>query len=415
MPESIEVARPLKNGVIADYEITETLLQYLLQRVSGSMRIFRPRVMISVPYGVTSVERRAVYEAVLEAGSREASLIQQPLAAALGVDLPINSPSGNMVICLGGGCTEAAVMAMYGIVSAETLRAGGMDLDDAIVNHLEVPKCEPDLSHWEGMIQRARNPMDAVQIGIVGKYVEYEDSYKSLNEALIHGGIANDCRVNLNHIDSEQIEKQGPSSFLQGANGVLVPGGFGDRGIEGKIQAIKYARENRIPFFGICLGMQLSVIEFARNMCGLEKAHSSEFYPNTPHPVIYLLKEWVDYKNNSVQKRDEHSHLGGTMRLGDYPCVIQNKTLSFQAYEKDLIHERHRHRYEFNVAYKDRLVNKGLKIGGQSPDGALVEIIEIEGHPWFLGCQFHPEFKSRPMEPHPLFREFIKASLAYRP
>jgi len=161
--------------------------------------------------------------------------------------------------------------------------------------------------------------------------------------------------------------------------------------------------------------MQLSVIEFARNMCGLEKAHSSEFYPNTPHPVIYLLKEWVDYKNNSVQKRDEHSHLGGTMRLGDYPCVIQNKTLSFQAYEKDLIHERHRHRYEFNVAYKDRLVNKGLKIGGQSPDGALVEIIEIEGHPWFLGCQFHPEFKSRPMEPHPLFREFIKASLAYRP
>jgi CTP synthase len=287
--------------------------------------------------------------------------------------------------------------------------------DEKIVELLNIWTGAPHLEKWQKMVTKTKEPKTATTIAIVGKYVNLIDSYKSLNEALVHGGIANDCRVNLNHVDSELLERQGPSALLQGANGILVPGGFGDRGIEGKIQAITYARENRVPYFGICLGMQLSVIEFARNVCGLKKAHSSEFHPTTPDPVIYLLKEWVDYKNNSVQKRDEHSHLGGTMRLGDYPCVIQKETLSYQAYQTDLIHERHRHRYEFNVAYKDQLVREGMIIGGQSPDEALIEIIEIAGHPWFLGCQFHPEFKSRPMDPHPLFREFIKASLAFRP
>ncbi|MFH0812616.1 MAG: CTP synthase [Pseudomonadota bacterium] len=287
-------------------------------------------------------------------------------------------------------------------------------IDEKIVELLNIWTGAPHLEKWYEIIKKIKEPKTSTTIAIVGKYVNLIDSYKSLNEALVHGGIANDCRVNLSHVDSEQIEKKGDTVLLEGANGILVPGGFGDRGIEGKIQAIKYAREQQIPFFGICLGMQLAVIEFARSVCAIKEAYSSEFHPNTPDPVIYLLKEWVDYKNHSVQKRDEHSNLGGTMRLGEYPCKIPNDTLSSQAYQKELIYERHRHRYEFNLAYKDRLGNKGLKIGGMSPDGKLVEIIEIEGHPWFLGCQFHPEFKSRPMDPHPLFREFIRASLHYK-
>lgn len=287
-------------------------------------------------------------------------------------------------------------------------------IDEKIVELLNIWTGAPHLEKWSEIIKKIKEPKTSTTIAIVGKYVNLIDSYKSLNEALVHGGIANDCRVNLSYVDSEQIEKKGDTVLLEGANGILVPGGFGDRGIEGKIQAIKYAREQQIPFFGICLGMQLAVIEFARSVCAIKEAYSSEFHPNTPDPVIYLLKEWVDYKNHSVQKRDEHSNLGGTMRLGEYPCKIPNDTLSSQAYQKELIYERHRHRYEFNLAYKDRLGNKGLKIGGMSPDGKLVEIIEIDGHPWFLGCQFHPEFKSRPMDPHPLFREFIRASLHYK-
>lgn len=287
-------------------------------------------------------------------------------------------------------------------------------IDEKIVELLNIWTGAPHLEKWYEIIKKIKEPKTSTTIAIVGKYVNLIDSYKSLNEALVHGGIANDCRVNLSYVDSEQIEKKGDTVLLEGANGILVPGGFGDRGIEGKIQAIKYAREQQIPFFGICLGMQLAVIEFARSVCAIKEAYSSEFHPNTPDPVIYLLKEWVDYKNHSVQKRDEHSNLGGTMRLGEYPCKIPNDTLSSQAYQKELIYERHRHRYEFNLAYKDRLGNKGLKIGGMSPDGKLVEIIEIDGHPWFLGCQFHPEFKSRPMDPHPLFREFIRASLHYK-
>jgi len=284
-------------------------------------------------------------------------------------------------------------------------------IDEKIVELLNIWTGAPHLEKWEEIIKKIKEPKTSTTIAVVGKYVNLIDSYKSLNEALIHGGIANNCRVNLHYVDSEQIEKEGAKSLLEGVNGILVPGGFGDRGIQGKIEAIRYARENKIPFFGICLGMQLAVVEFAQSICGLKEAHSAEFYPETPDPVIYLLKEWIDYKNNSVQKRDENSILGGTMRLGEYPCKVQKNTFTFQAYQRDLIYERHRHRYEFNLKYRDILVQKGLKIGGTSPDGKLVEIIEIESHPWFLGCQFHPEFKSKPMDPHPLFREFIRASL----
>lgn len=287
-------------------------------------------------------------------------------------------------------------------------------IDEKIVEFLNIWTGMPNLSKWEEIVKRINHPESSTTIAVIGKYVNLIDSYKSLNEALLHGGIANNCRVNLKFVDSEEIEKKGAKDLLSGVQGILVPGGFGNRGIEGKIEAIRHARENKIPFFGICLGMQLAVIEFARTVCGLKEAHSAEFVPDTPYPVIFLLKEWIDYKNNVVQKRDETSYLGGTMRLGEYPCKVQKETFTHQAYQEELIHERHRHRYEFNQKYQEILVNNGLKLGGTSPDGKLVEIIEISDHPWFLGCQFHPEFKSRPKDPHPLFRDFIRASLRYK-
>jgi CTP synthase len=227
---------------------------------------------------------------------------------------------------------------------------------------------------------------------------------------LIHGGIANDARVNLRYVDSEQIEKEGPERFLKEANGILVPGGFGTRGIEGKIKAIQYAREKRIPYFGICLGMQCAVIEIARHCAGLKGANSSEFDAHTPHPVIYLLEGWMD-RDQVAQRRSSDTPKGGTMRLGSYPCRLEEGSIAFTAYNKRLINERHRHRYEFNNAYMDGLGKAGVVFSGVSPDQGLVEIVELKGHPWFLGCQFHPEFKSKPMDPHPLFREFIKASI----
>ena len=287
-------------------------------------------------------------------------------------------------------------------------------IDEKIVEILNIWTGAPNLSKWKEIVKRINHPDLSTTIAVVGKYVNLVDSYKSLNEALLHGGIANNCRVNLKFVDSEEIEKKEAKDLLAGVHGVLVPGGFGNRGIEGKIKVIRYARENKIPFFGICLGMQLAVVEFARTVCGLKEAHSSEFASNTAYPVIFLLKEWMDYKNNLVQKRDETSYLGGTMRLGEYPCKVQKETFTFQAYQKELIHERHRHRYEFNQNFQELLLSNGLKIGGTSPDGRLVEIIEISDNPWFLGCQFHPEFKSRPTDPHPLFREFIRASLGHK-
>lgn len=285
-------------------------------------------------------------------------------------------------------------------------------LDEKIVEMLHMWTRAPVLDKWEKLVRKIKNPQRQTEIAIVGKYISLEDSYKSLNEALVHGGISNDCKVNLRYVDSEDIEKEKPEKLLAKAQGILVPGGFGNRGIEGKIKAIRYARENRIPFLGICLGMQLAVVEFARNVCGLKEAHSSEFDKDTPHPIIYLLKEWVDQKNHTVQRRDENADLGGTMRLGAYPCKLMEDTFAYKAYTQDLISERHRHRYEFNNEYREVLTKNGLAISGTSPDGELVEITEIKSHPWFLGCQFHPEFKSRSMAPHPLFRDFIKASLS---
>lgn len=284
-------------------------------------------------------------------------------------------------------------------------------LDAKIVELLHIWTRAPRLEPWEDLIKKVNSPKFDVTIAIVGKYVDLTESYKSLNEALSHGGLPNDCRVSLMYVDSEKIQDDNCGEMLSGANGILVPGGFGFRGIEGKICAVRYARENKIPYFGICLGMHMAVIEFARHVAGMEGAHGEEFDDKSPFPVIYLMKEWYDGKTGRQERRDAHSDKGGTMRLGAYPCRLIEGTLAKTAYGQTDISERHRHRFEFNNAYKEKLEENGLSVSGTSPDGNLVEIVEIADHPWFLGCQFHPEFKSRPMLPHPLFSSFIKAAL----
>ena len=275
-------------------------------------------------------------------------------------------------------------------------------LDTKIVDLLNIWTGQPKLDAWEEVVSKFNNPPHEVCIGIVGKYVNLTDSYKSLNEALVHGGIANDCKVKLKFIDSEKVEGKGLGNQLDDVDGVLVPGGFGIRGIEGMIMAAQFSRENKIPYFGICLGMQMAVVEYARNICSLARANSSEFDSQTPYPVIDLLPEQRDVTDK-----------GASMRLGAYPCVVSPDSYAFAAYGQKKISERHRHRYEFNNDYKKILTDKGLQITGASPDGRLAEIVEIKDHPWFLGCQFHPEFKSRPTKPHPLFSKFIEAALKH--
>ena len=287
-------------------------------------------------------------------------------------------------------------------------------LDDRLVEVLNIWTRAPRLEAWEELVNRIRHPKDRVEIGIIGKYVDLRESYKSLHEALVHGGLAQESQVSLNYIDSEEVERQGPEGLLSHLHGILVPGGFGIRGVEGKIQAIRFARERRVPYFGICFGMQLAVVEFARQVAGLAAATSEEFDEKAAHPVIYLMREWFDYRQNAVIHRNQAADKGGTMRLGAYPCVLTAGSAAFKAYGLPEIMERHRHRYEFNNAYRERLTQAGLKITGTSPDGELVEIVELGDHPWFLGCQFHPEFKSRPRTPHPLFRDYIGACLEYK-
>ncbi|GAV25258.1 CTP synthetase [Carboxydothermus islandicus] len=273
-------------------------------------------------------------------------------------------------------------------------------LDDIVIKKLGLTCGEPDLSEWEQIVERYKNPKFEVTIGIVGKYVSLPDAYLSVAEALRHAGIYHETRVNIRWIDAEILEKEPVEKYLSNLDGILVPGGFGDRGVEGKIKAIQYARENKVPYLGLCLGMQTAVIEFARNVAGLKDANSSEFKPDGPHSVIDLLPE-----------QKEVEQLGGTMRLGLYPCKLVPGTKAHEAYGEEIIYERHRHRYEFNNEYRELLTGLGLVISGTSPDGRLVEIIELSDHPWFVATQFHPEFKSRPNRPHPLFREFIGSSL----
>jgi CTP synthase len=278
-------------------------------------------------------------------------------------------------------------------------------LDDIVLELLNLPHYDRDLSRWENLVARVKNPHNRVRVGIVGKYVEFPDSYKSLNEALIHGGIANDAAVELVYIDAEELESAKgtwPRSLFE-VDSLLVPIGFGQRGTEGKIRSIRFAREHRVPFFGICLGMQCMVIEYARNVCGIKDATSSEFDPETEAAVIYKLRDLLGVEE-----------MGGTMRLGAYPCRLQEGTLARRIYNAPEISERHRHRYEVNQKYLPALKEHGLTISGLSPDGKFVEMVELQDHPWFLGCQFHPEYKSKPTEPHPLFVSYIAAALQHQ-
>src|ERR1051326_1569858 len=280
------------------------------------------------------------------------------------------------------------------------------DVDTLALRYLKIESKKRDLRAWEDLIHRVYNPKDDVTIGIVGKYVEYEDSYKSLKEALVHGALAHNLKLNLQWVEAEGLEgasRAQEKEQLDPYDGILVPGGFGKRGIAGMLNAIRYAREEKVPYFGICLGMQTACVELARNVCGLAEANSTEFDPATPHRIIFKLRELMGVEE-----------LGGTMRLGAWPCKIEPGTLAHRIYGKDEISERHRHRYEFNREYEAVLTGAGLRISGATPDATYVEMVEIPGHPHFIGCQFHPEFKSKPLEPHPLFSTFVKASYENR-
>jgi CTP synthase len=273
-------------------------------------------------------------------------------------------------------------------------------LDDIVLQKLSIQASEPNLCEWAGIVDKVIHPSRSVKIALVGKYVALHDAYMSVVESLRHAGIANDTRIDIDWINSEELEKQDVAEKLAGVDGILVPGGFGDRGVEGKIKAITYARENKIPFFGLCLGMQCAVIEFARNVCGMNGAHSTEFDPNTQYPVIDLMPEQMEVEDK-----------GGTMRLGVYPCKVTENTKTWAAYKDEIIYERHRHRFEYNNQFREQLTSAGLLIGGTLPNGRLVEIVEVADHPWFIATQFHPEFQSRPTNPHPLFRDFVAAAL----
>jgi CTP synthase len=304
---------------------------------------------------------------------------------------------------------EPAVIAARDVASIYevplTFAAEGVDT--LALKYLRIEAPPPNLARWQDIVHRAYNPKDEVSIAIVGKYVEYEDSYKSLKEALVHGALAHNLKLRVTWIEAEGLETRDPEgrptsdyiAQLEGFDGILVPGGFGKRGIEGMLNAIRYARETGTPFFGICLGMQTACIEYARNVCGLHDANSGEFDPATPYRIIYKLRELTGVEE-----------MGGTMRLGAWDCVLEPGSLAAQAYGTHEISERHRHRYEFNREYEAILTGAGLRITGTTPDSTYVEIVEIPTHPFFLGCQFHPEFKSKPLEPHPIFRDFIAAS-----
>ncbi|OYV21623.1 MAG: CTP synthase [Methylococcaceae bacterium NSP1-1] len=285
-------------------------------------------------------------------------------------------------------------------------------LDNIVVNKLRLDVPPADLTEWKTVVEALTHPVNEVTIAIVGKYVDHSDAYKSLNEALIHAGIRTRTKVNINYIDSEIIEDEGVGR-LKDVDAILVPGGFGERGVEGKIATVRFARENKIPYLGICLGMQAAVIEFARDVAGLEGAHSTEFLPKSPHPVIGLITEWMA-ESGQLETRDENSDLGGSMRLGGQQCRLQSDSLAFQLYQKDVITERHRHRYEFNNQYLEKLEKAGMRFSGKSIDGRLVEVVEILDHPWFLACQFHPEFTSTPRKGHPLFSGFVAAAAQHK-
>jgi CTP synthase len=315
---------------------------------------------------------------------------------------PLNDETKAKIALFSNVAVEAVISAIdVSCIYEVPIHFHTQQLDDLICDRLNIWSRQPDLASWQRVCDRFKKPgKGSVRIGVVGKYVHLRDAYKSLHESLVHAGLANDCKVDLEYIDSEAVEKDGPERLLAHLDAVLVPGGFGDRGTEGKIMAIGYARQNMIPFFGICLGMQLAVVEFARNVAGLAAANSTEFDRDTPYPVIDLLPEQRNLRNK-----------GATMRLGAFACTLLPNSVAADAYGTVDISERHRHRYEFANEFKDQLVAAGLVLSGTSPDKKLVEVVELKDHPYFLACQFHPEFKSKPQAAHPLFARFVKAAL----
>ncbi len=328
----------------------------------------------------------------------------QPDVIICRTERPLSKSSIRKIALFSNLPVEAVIEAKdVKIIYEVPLSLEGEGLGELISRKLSLPRREPDLSMFESFVESWFSPLGDVKIAIVGKYIKHKDAYISVVEALTHAAVYWRRKLEIKWIDAEEVEKKGGKALLKDVDGILVPGGFGYRGIEGKVEAIRYARENKIPFLGLCFGMQCAVIEFARNVCGLKNANTTEVDPDTPHPVIDLLPE-----QHMVQD------LGGTMRLGSYPCRLIKGSLAYNSYGEGLIYERHRHRYEFNNEYREYFSSRGLRIAGISPNGRLVEIVELEGHPWFVGVQFHPEFKSRPYRPHPLFRDFIKATMSRR-
>jgi len=324
------------------------------------------------------------------------------------------SKSERKKIALFTNVNEKAVFASYDVDNIykipQVLHEQG--LDQIILDKLQIAAKPADLHEWQHVVEVMANPKGELTLAMVGKYIGLTEAYKSLSEALIHAGIQTQTKINIKYIDSESIELEGTAQ-LEEVDAILVPGGFGERGVGGKIKTIRYARENKIPYLGICLGMQMAVVEYARNVAGLSQAHSSEFDPNSPHPVIGLISEWTTGQG-VIEHRSTDSDLGGTMRLGGQECRLKSDTLAYSTYGSDIIEERHRHRYEFNNQYRERLEKSGLVISGLSLDDKLVEMIEIKDHPWFLACQFHPEFTSTPRDGHPLFTGFVAAGCQHR-
>jgi CTP synthase len=313
--------------------------------------------------------------------------------------------------------TNVAERAVISAIDADSiyripLMLHAQGLDEIVVDQLRLDVPPADLTEWQAVVDGLDNTVGEVDVAMVGKYVDLTESYKSLNEALVHAGIKSARKVNIHYVDSEVLETEGTGS-LERMDAILVPGGFGERGVEGKIAAARYARENGVPYLGICLGMQVAVIEIARNLAHLEDAHSTEFNPATPFPVIALITEWLN-ADGSVEQRAADADLGGTMRLGAQQCKLARRTIARKSYGQDVISERHRHRYEFNNGYRQELEDVGMKVAGTSVDGRLVEMIELPSHPWYVACQFHPEFTSTPRYGHPLFQGFINAALAHR-
>ena len=398
--EGVDVAIIEVGGTAGDIEslpFLEAVRQLKLE--AGPQNALSIHVTL-VPYIATAGELKTkpTQHAVKE--MREIGI--QPDILLCRSQMPLNRSVKEKIALFSNVAVEAVIAALdVSCIYEVPLLLHAEGLDELIAERLNIWSRAPDLSTWVRICERFKKPSKgSVKIGIVGKYVHLKDAYKSLHESLVHAGLQNDCKVELEYIDSEQVERDGPAALLSNLDAVLVPGGFGDRGTEGKIAAIGYARENEIPFFGICLGMQLAVVEFARSVAGLAGANSAEFDKDTPFAVIDLMPEQRGVRNK-----------GASMRLGAYPCTLLPGSVAAEAYGAVEISERHRHRYEFANDYREQLVAAGLVLSGTSPDKRLVEVVELEGHPYFLGCQFHPEFKSRPAAPHPLFARFVRAAL----